>query len=73
VAREYQRRGVAQCVIGELEKAGRERGCGYAYLEVRVSNRPAIELYKKLGYQSAYTRKGYYLDGEDALVMEKVL
>jgi ribosomal-protein-alanine N-acetyltransferase len=39
------------------------------YLEVRVSNHPAIELYKKLGFKKTKRNSGYYLNGEDAWVM----
>ena len=39
-------------------------------LEVRVSNSPALSLYKKLGFAIAGLRKGYYADtGEDAIIM----
>ncbi len=69
----FQRQGLGRLLISEIEKEGRRRGCHYAYLEVRVSNTPAIELYKKSGYRIVYTRKNYYLDGEDAYVMEKIL
>lgn len=41
------------------------------YLEVRVSNTPAINLYKKLGFEPVKVIKGYYLDGEDAYVMAR--
>ena len=42
----------------------------YITLEVRVSNEPAINLYKKFGFNSLGTRKGYYQDNnEDALIM----
>ena len=40
-----------------------------AYLEVRVRNNVAINLYKKFGFETISTRKGYYKDGEDAYVM----
>nr|KJR72072.1 MAG: acyltransferase [Vulcanisaeta sp. AZ3] len=43
------------------------------YLEVRVSNTPAINLYKKLGYQITSIIKGYYQDGEDAYIMAREL
>ncbi len=69
----YQRRGIGSYMMAELEKCGRDCYCTYAYLEVRISNLPAIELYKKIGYHIAYSRKNYYLDGEDAFVMEKML
>jgi Acetyltransferases len=39
------------------------------FLEVRVSNTPAISLYKKLGYEIAGRIPRYYSDGEDAYIM----
>ena len=44
-----------------------------AFLEVRVSNAPAISLYKKFGYEPYGIRARYYEDGEDALVMKRGL
>ena len=41
------------------------------YLEVRKSNFPAINLYLKYGFHEAGTRKGYYSDGEDAIIMQR--
>jgi ribosomal-protein-alanine N-acetyltransferase len=43
------------------------------YLEVRLSNQPARTFYRGLGFTEAGRRPGYYLDGEDALVMVKKL
>ena len=48
-------------------------GCEETYLEVRVSNTPAINLYNKLGYKVVKIAKHYYLDGEDAFVMAREL
>jgi ribosomal-protein-alanine acetyltransferase len=39
------------------------------YLEVRVSNAAARLFYEELGFLEAGRRAGYYLDGEDAIVM----
>ena len=39
-------------------------------LEVRVSNIPAINLYKKFGFREVALRKYYYGD-EDGILMEK--
>ena len=41
------------------------------YLEVRKSNFPAINLYLKFGFHEIGTRKGYYADGEDAIIMQR--
>jgi [ribosomal protein S18]-alanine N-acetyltransferase len=68
VAPERRRAGVARRLIGQLlEEAGRELPFT---LEVRVSNRPAIAMYERLGFRSAGVRPRYYQDnGEDALIM----
>lgn len=44
-----------------------------AWLEVRVSNKPAIALYQDMGFETIETRKNYYplAEGkEDALIMK---
>ena len=43
------------------------------FLEVRKSNKAAISLYQKSGFEIIFTRVKYYADGEDALVMQKIL
>jgi len=40
-------------------------------LSVRISNQPAIRLYRSSGYERIGTWPEYYQDDEDALVMEK--
>jgi len=42
-------------------------------LNVRVSNAPAVSLYKNLGYSQIGLWPRYYQDGEDALILEKKL
>jgi ribosomal protein S18 acetylase RimI-like enzyme len=42
-------------------------------LTVRMSNQAALALYEKEGYQTVDVWKGYYSDGEDGVVMEKIL
>ncbi|RLD12886.1 ribosomal-protein-alanine N-acetyltransferase [candidate division KSB1 bacterium] len=45
----------------------------FAFLEVRRSNKAAINLYESFGFKVLSVRKRYYRDGEDALVMVKDL
>jgi ribosomal-protein-alanine N-acetyltransferase len=42
------------------------------FLEVRVSNETAKNIYQKYGFQVISTRKAYYPDGEDAYVMRRI-
>jgi ribosomal-protein-alanine N-acetyltransferase len=65
---ERRRQGVATELIERLfEEAGEE--ARYT-LEVRVSNGPAIAMYRRFGFRSAGRRRRYYHDnGEDALIM----
>ena len=65
---ERRRRGVATELI---ERLFEEAGMGARFtLEVRVSNAPAIEMYRRFGFRSAGRRRRYYHDnGEDALIM----
>ena len=46
-----------------------EYNASECFLEVRVGNEPAIKLYEKLGFSNVKRNFGYYMDGEDALVM----
>jgi ribosomal protein S18 acetylase RimI-like enzyme len=42
-------------------------------LTVRISNQAAISMYEKDGYVTTDIWSGYYNDGEDGMVMEKIL
>ncbi len=43
--------------------------CESAFLEVRESNAAARRLYEKCGFTAVGLRKGYYQNGENAIVM----
>ena len=73
VHKEYRRCGIAKTLLAELEKYCLNNGIFEINLEVRVSNVPARQLYKKLGYKEIAVRKGYYDGKEDGIVMKKVL
>jgi ribosomal-protein-alanine N-acetyltransferase len=38
-----------------------------------MSNTPAVNLYKKMGFKILRTIGGYYADGEDAYIMSRKL
>lgn len=70
----YRKMGLGYALMAHAMKSLYESyKCSETYLEVRVSNKPAISLYEKLGYRIVKTEKGYYLDGEDAYVMARRL
>lgn len=55
---------------GHLSRRGETpEGWERGVLEVRVGNAPARALYTGLGFRPAGTRRRYYSDGEDAVVM----
>jgi ribosomal-protein-alanine N-acetyltransferase len=74
VMESYRRKGIGKALITEAMARGRRiYDCNESYLEVRVGNDPAINLYTKLGFTKVKRNYGYYLDGEDAWVMASSL
>ncbi|HDH07043.1 MAG TPA: ribosomal-protein-alanine N-acetyltransferase, partial [Thermoproteales archaeon] len=70
---EERRKGYGTLLLKKLLEKFKELGVCKVRLEVRVSNRPAINLYSKHGFKIAYIIKRFYLNGEDAYVMVKDL
>ncbi len=52
-----------------LEKISKISTIDFCYLEHRVKNEAAFELYKSLGFTYQGIKKDYYKEGEDAVVM----
>lgn len=73
VTEAYRRGGVGSAILDRLTAAAREKGAQKVFLEVRVSNTPAMLMYLKHGFNGLYARTRYYSDGEDCLVMTKEL
>lgn len=70
VAPEWRRRGVGHQLIDAVISRASERGVREIYLEVRVSNTGAQQLYNRYGFRQVGRRRNYYLEPtEDALVM----
>ncbi|RLG01132.1 MAG: ribosomal-protein-alanine N-acetyltransferase [Thaumarchaeota archaeon] len=71
---EYRNRGIASSLLSKaIDILKNEYRCEEVFLEVRVSNNPAISLYEKLGFSKVSTSRRYYLDGEDAYIMARRL
>ncbi len=66
----YRRLGIGTSLMKiAMENLRRIYEVEYVYLEVRVSNTPAIKFYEKLGFKISRTVEGYYRDGESAYIM----
>jgi len=66
---DYRRQGIGKKLMESVLKNMH----GYAILQVRKSNKGAIKFYKKLGFIEGDVIKSYYIDGEDAILMFKML
>lgn len=65
---EYQGQGHASELMRSLLLTATSLGCTAFTLEVRQGNVKAISLYEKFGFKLVGVRKGYYTDGENALI-----
>lgn len=74
---DYRRQGIATRLLEAVAEFSVIQGCERSELEVNVSNAPAIELYKKCGYEIAGTRVNFYrrsrYPSRDAYTMVKFL
>ena len=69
-----RRRGIARQLVAALVAEARSRGAREAFLEVRVDNGAARQLYASEGFAELGVRPGYYDNGRvDAVVMRRDL
>jgi len=70
VARSSQRRQIGRRLLLGIQDELRGAGIHEIWLEVRVSNAPAIALYRRLGFRETGRRARYYTQPvEDAVLM----
>jgi ribosomal-protein-alanine N-acetyltransferase len=67
---EYRRRGVASRLISAAETQVTVES---VRLSLRSSNEGALRLYQRLGYEHFDRWPRYYVGGEDAIVMQKII
>lgn len=63
-------RGIGRRLVEAGLQRLRDLGVSSCFLEVRPENRPALALYRRLGFRQVARRPRYFADGSDALVLE---
>lgn len=67
---QYRRMGAANLLMEGMFEAARQHKLAQIFLEVRLSNIPAQQLYKRFGFAVVGERKGFYQNPpENGLVM----
>lgn len=70
VSPEYRRQGIGRQLVTSAKAAAKNAAVNTMFLEVRVSNAPAISLYRKMGFENLGIRKNFYdHPAEDAYIM----
>ncbi len=67
---DYRGRGLGARLLEHVLKTAEAKGVRSLYLEVRPSNKPALKLYRAMGFREIGVRSRYYdRPPEDALVL----
>lgn len=71
VSPEYRKKGYGEALVAAAKLEAKAAGAESIFLEVRVSNTPAVSLYKKYGFEELGIRKKFYEHPvEDAIIMK---
>ena len=74
VEEKYRKKRIGTILLNRVFVLAKELNISSIYLEVRVSNKSAINFYEKNGFNLITTRKNYYSDNhEDAFIYLKNL
>lgn len=71
VLENYRKKGIGTNLITKICTTLKKKGANEIGLEVRMSNVSAQKFYLKQDFIPVWVEKGYYNDGEDALVLKK--
>ncbi|MBO4235260.1 MAG: ribosomal protein S18-alanine N-acetyltransferase [Firmicutes bacterium] len=72
VVPELQGHGIGNMLMDRVIEETERFGASVWVLEVRAGNDAAIALYKKHDFTNVGTRRGYYENGEDAIMMHRI-
>jgi ribosomal-protein-alanine N-acetyltransferase len=70
---DFRQMGMGHSLVTEALAALNRLDVDECYLEVRMNNDAAINLYKKMGFEITRTIPHYYYDASDAYVMTKAV
>lgn len=73
VDNEQRRHGIGQAMMEEVMRRMRATGLKECFLEVRVTNEPAIKLYERVGFKIVKRISNYYSNGTDGYIMAVAL
>jgi ribosomal-protein-alanine N-acetyltransferase len=73
VTPEKRRKEIGKTLMMEAMKRLKRSGANNVWLEVRISNKDAIEFYKKMGFVRGGIVRGYYQDQEDAIILRRLI
>lgn len=73
ISKEYQNKGVGSNILNYIFNYCKLNKFNKILLEVRISNKQAINFYQKHDFENINIRKNYYSNNEDAFVFEKIL
>ncbi len=68
---EYRKHGIASDLLNYFLTFLKNSNISEIFLEVSNKNTVAVQFYNKFGFVTLYTRKNYYIDGSDAIVMRR--
>ncbi len=66
-------KGIGGLLLDAFTENAKGQGAERIFLEVRISNEPALGLYISRDFERTRIRKRYYPDGEDAVEMKREL
>ncbi|MBF8188473.1 ribosomal protein S18-alanine N-acetyltransferase [Nonomuraea sp. K274] len=73
VLEKHQGTGIGSAMLTELLAEAGRRGAREIFLEVRADNPRAQAVYRHFGFEDIGTRRRYYDDGTDAIMMRRKL
>ena len=69
----YRKQRIGTSLMEAVRRKLEAMGIINLWLEVRASNKGAIDFYKKLSFKETGIVRSYYSDGEDAIVLKKAI